>query len=45
MPGTREFLKTAITDQMLPKDGVTAGRRSNSYLNKIISHRSQVVYK
>jgi hypothetical protein len=22
MPGTREFLKTAITDQMLLKDGV-----------------------
>jgi hypothetical protein len=27
MSGARKFLKTAITDQMLPKGGVTAGRR------------------
>jgi hypothetical protein len=37
MPGTKQFLETTITDQMLPQDGMKAGKRSNSYLNKIIS--------
>jgi hypothetical protein len=45
MSGTRESLKKAIADQMLPKDGMTAGGRSSSSLNKITLHRYQVVYK